>query len=286
VEHGVANLRQGGQLLLISPEASAVADELIGLEVGTRDHRLFEKRAACRAQRVAKGHESDEDLAETLSRYQHTQILIEDHVRLARSLARRFAHHGEASDDLDQVAYLALVKAARRFDESRDVRFATYATASILGELKRHFRDKTWMLRVPRPVQELYLAIKQARDDLTQELGATPTTAQIADHLRVAEAEVIEAMEAGDNYWPVSLDVRISDDEPVREVPVTDTSFEQTLARLDLERMAPNLDDRETRIITRLYFDGWTQRRVADEIGVSQMQVSRILARALAKLQG
>ena len=141
------------------------------------------------------------------------------------------------------------------------------------------------MLRVPRPVQELYLSVKQARDDLTQDLHSAPTAWQIADHLGVPEGEVIEALQAGDNYWPVSLDIRISEDEPAREIPVTDLSFEHTLARIDLERLTPTLDDRETRIVKRLYFDGWTQRRVAEEIGVSQMQVSRLLARALAKLQ-
>lgn len=141
------------------------------------------------------------------------------------------------------------------------------------------------MLRVPRPVQETYLAVKQARDDLTQDLGTAPSVRQIADHLEVAEEDVLEAMEAGDNYWPMSLDVRVSDEEPAREIPVTDTSFERSLARIELERLIPTLDDREMLIVKRLYFDGWTQRRVAEEIGVSQMQVSRLLARALAKLQ-
>jgi RNA polymerase sigma-B factor len=287
VEHALHQLRQGGQLLLISPEAAALNSDLAGLEPGCGDHRLYRKYSPTRGSRCRRRHGADETpvATGTLAHHQREQELIRDHVRLARSLARRFAHHGEAAEDLDQVAYLALVKAARRFEADREVRFATYATASILGELKRHFRDKTWMLRVPRPVQETYLAVKQARDDLTQDLGTSPSIRQIADHLEVPADNVLEAMEAGDNYWPMSLDVRISDDEPAREIPVTDPSFERSLARIELERLIPTLDDREMLIVKRLYFDSWTQRRVAEEIGVSQMQVSRLLARALAKLQ-
>lgn len=287
VEQALQQLRRGGHLLLISPDAASLDSDLPGLEPGCGDHRLYRKFSPARRSPCGPGHIPDEssETTGTLAHHQREQELIRDHVRLARSLARRFAHHGEPSEDLDQVAYVALVKAARRFEADREVRFATYATASILGELKRHFRDKTWMLRVPRPVQETYLAVKQARDDLTQDLGTAPSIRQIAEHLEVSEAGVLEAMEAGDNYWPVSLDVRISDDEPAREIPVTDPSFEQSLARIELERLIPTLDDREMLIVKRLYFDSWTQRRVAEEIGVSQMQVSRLLARALAKLQ-
>ena len=127
---------------------------------------------------------------------------------MARALAHRFLHRGEPADELEQVALLALVKASRRFDPTRNNTFATYATVSILGELKRHFRDKTWMLRVPRSTQELYLAIKEAREELGHELGRTPTAGQIAARLEVGEDAVLEALEAGGTYWTTSLDVR------------------------------------------------------------------------------
>jgi RNA polymerase sigma-B factor len=224
--------------------------------------------------------------SDTLASRQLQAELVVSHLRLARSLARRFSHHGEPTDDLEQVAMLALVKAARRFDPNRDTAFATYATASILGELKRHFRDKAWMMRVPRSIQELYLQVKDAREELGRTLCCSPTVAQIADHLRVSEEAVLEAMEAGSNYWPASLDVGGSEDDPVTEVPVIDGSFDRSLERQQLERVLPRLDHREQVILRRLYFDGWTQRRVADEIGVSQMQVSRLLGRTLDRLRG
>jgi RNA polymerase sigma-B factor len=222
---------------------------------------------------------------ETLAQRQWQADLVQSHIRLAHSLARRFAHHGEPADDLEQVALLALVKAARRFDANRDTAFATYATASILGELKRHFRDKTWMLRVPRSLQERYLAVKEAREELNQELGCSPTIAQIAARVGVSEEAILEAMEAGDSYWPASLDVGTSEDEPVTEVPVVDEGFDRSLDRQQLRNLLPRLEHRELVILQRLYFDGWTQRRVADEIGVSQMQVSRLLVRTIAKLR-
>ena len=222
---------------------------------------------------------------ETLAHRQVQAELVNTHLGLARSLARRFGHHGEPADDLEQVALLALIKASRRFDANREATFATYATASILGELKRHFRDKTWMLRVPRSLQERYLAIKEAREELGHELGCSPTIAQIAARVGVSEEAILDAMEAGDNYWPASLDVGTSEDGPGIEIPVIDERFDRSLDRQELRQLLPQLDRREQQILKRLYFDGWTQRGVADEIGVSQMQVSRLLARTLAKLR-
>ncbi len=212
--------------------------------------------------------------------------LVESHYNLARSLARRFAHHGELADDLEQVALLALVKAAGRYSPDHGSSFATFATASILGELKRHFRDRTWMLRVPRSLQETYLSIKTAREELGQTLGASPTVPQIATHLGISDESVLAAMEAGDSYWPASLDTpRRGEDEPGVDVPVIDGGFDSSLERRQLRESLPKLEERERLIIKRLYFDGWTQRRVAEEIGVSQMQVSRLMARILAKLR-
>jgi RNA polymerase sigma-B factor len=234
---------------------------------------------------VARDCDSHRDGAESLARHQRQQDLVTQHLNLARSLARRFLYRGEAGDDLEQVAFLALVKAARRFDPRHETAFSTYATVSILGELKRHFRDKTWMLRVPRSTQELYLSIKNAREELGHRLGASPTVPEIAAHMGVGVDDVLEAMEAGSTYWPDSLDVRGPDGERTVDIPVIDESLSRAVDRQELRALLPRLDDRERLVLKRIYFDGETQQRVAQEIGASQMQVSRLLARTLAKLR-
>jgi RNA polymerase sigma-B factor len=279
-------LATGGQLLLIGPSEVPLrlSDIIEPVEV-TPAGRVYRKRSTSLSRPCTKARSRNGDVpAETLARHRAQEELVNDHLRLARSLARRFAHHGEPADDLEQVAMVALIKAAKRFDPSRETLFATYATSSILGELKRHFRDKTWMLRVPRSVQELYLSVKQARNELTNSLGASPTVRQIADFLETTEAAVLDAMGAGDNFWPASLDKRTGD-EPPTEVPVVDLSLDQSLDRLQVQRRLPELDESEHLVLKRIYFDSFSQREVAAELGVSQMQVSRILARALSKLR-
>jgi len=279
-------LADGGQLLLIGPSDAPLrlSDCIEPVEVAPAG-RVYRKRSTGRPRPCTKERSRSGGVPpETLARHRAQEELVSDHVRLARSLARRFAHHGEPADDLEQVAMLALVKAAKRFDPSRETRFATYATSSILGELKRHFRDKTWMLRVPRPVQELYLSVKQARNELTQSLGASPTVRQIADFLETTEGAVLDAMGAGDNFWPATLDGHTRDD-PAIDVPVVDGFLDQSLDRLQVQRLLPRLDESEHLVLKRIYFDNWAQREVAAELGVSQMQVSRLLARALSKLR-
>jgi RNA polymerase sigma-B factor len=279
----LSRLRRGGHLLFAEP----LPDD--GWEAVRRDFRqvgptgrLFVKTSpACRD----KGSVPVEDPVSLASREDHAS-LVETHANLARSLARRFSHHGEMADDLEQVALLALVKAARRYSPEHGSSFATFATASVMGELKRHFRDKTWMLRVPRSLQETYLAVKAAREELGQTLGTSPTVQQIAAHLGTTDEAVLAAMEAGDSYWPASLDTpRKNDEDSVTDVPVVDAGFDSSLDRRQLRESLPKLEQREQLILKRLYFDGWTQRRVAEEIGVSQMQVSRLMARTLAKLR-
>ena len=285
LEDAIAQIREGGQLLIIAAgdgplPAVPEMEELDRTSTG----RVYRKCAparvpSCRSHRTqADGH------PDTLARRRAQEELVASHVRLARSLARRFERRGEPADDLEQVAMLALVKAAKRFDPERDTRFATYATSSVLGELKRHFRDKTWMLRVPRPVQELYLSIKQAADELTQTLGASPSLDQIAKHLGTSEDSIRNAVGAGENFWPASLDGGHGD-EPGREVPVVDGSFDQMLDRIQVQRLLPRLEDRERLILKRIYFDNCTQHEVAAELGVSQMQVSRLLAGTVARLR-
>lgn len=279
----IDGLRRGGHLLFVEPPP---ADLVLGAKFKPAGPggRLYKKLAPARIERSpGAGDVCD---APTLAAKQVQALLVESHYSLAKSLARRFAHHGELSDDLEQVALLALVKAAGRYSPDRGSSFATFATASILGELKRHFRDKTWMLRVPRSLQETYLAVKVARDELGQTLGTSPTVQHIAAHLGISDEAVLAAMEAGDSYWPASLDTpRKEDEDSVTEVPVIDGGFDKSLDRRQLRESLPRLDRREQVIVKRLYFDGWTQRRVAEEIGVSQMQVSRLMARMLGKLR-
>ncbi|HET6964430.1 MAG TPA: sigma-70 family RNA polymerase sigma factor [Acidimicrobiales bacterium] len=242
--------------------------------------RLFERIAE-----PAVPQPGDADSGLTLADRLEQLRLVESHLNLARSLARRFCHYGDG-EDLEQVAMMALMRAAGRYRPEKGFAFATYATASILGELKRHFRDRTWAMRVPRSVQETYLAVKNARDALGQQLGASPTVPQIATYLGVTDEAVLMAMEAGDNYTPISLDVPAKDGDGAGiEPPVEDPGLELALNRRQLERALPRLDPQEMLLVRRLYFDGWTQKQVAAEIGVSQMQVSRLVARALAKLR-
>jgi RNA polymerase sigma-B factor len=234
---------------------------------------------------VTETPSANDDSGEHLLRRDGQQQLVVDHLRLAGALARRFLHRGEPIEELEQVAFLALVKASRRFDPKHDTAFATYATVSILGELKRHFRDRTWMLRVPRSTQERYLAVKDAREELAHQLETTPTVAQIAAHLGVTDEVILEAMEAGRSYWTASLDGRGPDGERTIDLPVTDLALDQGLDRQRVLTLLPRLDHREQLVLRRLLFDGFTQKQVADEIGASQMQVSRLQARTLAKLR-
>jgi RNA polymerase sigma-B factor len=279
----VSRLREGGHLFVVEP-ADLARSRCLRAVGGSR--RLFRKGAPRPGPARRRAAPADPGgSVDTLAAHQAQCDLVATHARLARSLARRFFRHGEVADDLEQVALLALVRAARRFDPSRDTTFATYATASILGEIKRHFRDKTWMMRVPRTIQERYLEVKEAREALTQEFAASPTILQVSERLGVTEESVLEAMEAGENYWPTSLDAGVFEGEPGREVPVVDSGFEASLERQQVMSLLPRLAPREQLILKRLFFDGWTQRQVADETGVSQMQVSRLLARSLDRLR-
>jgi RNA polymerase sigma-B factor len=260
-----------------SPEAGPADRGPVGA-----DGRLLAKG---RGWAVTETPSANYDPGRSLLRRDAQQRLVTDHLRLAGALARRFLHRGEPIDELEQVAFLALVKASRRFDPKHNAAFATYATVSILGELKRHFRDKTWMLRVPRSTQDRYLAVKEAREDLGHQLRTTPTVAQIATQLGVTDEVILEAMEAGGSYWTASLDGRAPDGERTIDLPVTDPALDRALDRQRVQALLPRLDHREQLVLRRLFFDGFTQQQVADEIGASQMQVSRLQARTIAKLR-
>lgn len=212
--------------------------------------------------------------------------LVEAHIGLAEHLARRFTHRGEAYDDLVQVSALGLIKSVDRFDPERGVEFTTYATKTILGELKRHFRDKGWAIRAPRRVQELYLHLGQAVGSLSQELGRSPTIKELAVETGASEDDVIEALEAGQGYRSASLDSAGPDDEGWgAHLGVEDSEFEDAEWRAVLLPHLHALPERDRTILRLRFLDGLTQSEIASRIGISQMHVSRLLARSLATLR-
>ncbi len=212
--------------------------------------------------------------------------LVTDHIGLAYQLARRFANRGEPYDDLVQVASLALVKSVDRFDPERGVEFSTFATRTIIGELKRHFRDKGWAVRAPRRIQELYLELGHNVSSLSQELGRPPTVAELATATRATEEQVLEAMEAGQGYRTASIDVPDRNDESLAiRLGEEDGRFDSVDDRSVLAPALHRLPEREQRILQLRFVSGLTQSEIAKEIGVSQMHVSRLLAASLAKLR-
>jgi RNA polymerase sigma-B factor len=206
---------------------------------------------------------------------------------LAEYLSRRFAGRGEPLEDLIQVANIGLLGAIKRFDPEREVRFSTYAAATMIGELKRHFRDKGWTIRVPRRLQELGLRINRSLGAFSQELGRSPTIAEIAERLDVSEEEVVDAMEAAQAYSTVSLDTPINDEgtTSLDLLGDVDDSMEMLEGWASLAPAIHDLPARDRRVLYLRFFAGLTQSEIAEEIGVSQMHVSRILSQTLAILR-
>jgi RNA polymerase sigma-B factor len=215
--------------------------------------------------------------------------LVELHLPLVEYLARRFRNRGEWLDDLTQVATIGLIKSIDRFDLSRGVEFSTYATPTIVGEIKRHFRDKGWAVRVPRRLQELKLALTKAISDLAQRLGRAPTVAELAAHLQMSEEEVLEGLESANAYSTVSLDAPDSGDDDAPAVAeslgMLDDALEGVEYRESLKPLLERLPPREKRILLLRFFGNMTQSQIATELGISQMHVSRLLARTLAQLR-
>ncbi|WCB95717.1 RNA polymerase sigma factor SigF [Baekduia alba] len=205
---------------------------------------------------------------------------------LARSLARRYANKGEPLDDLEQVACVGLIKAIDRFDLSRDVRFATYAVPTIAGELKRHFRDRGWMMRVPREVQELSGKIGIVRERLVHDLARSPTVAELARATGTDDDRVMEALAAAEAYRTLSLDQPFQDGTgPLEAIGDDDLGFERAEARAMLADGLHELAPREREIVRLRYFEGLTQREIAEHIGISQMHVSRLIRRTVQQLR-
>lgn len=214
--------------------------------------------------------------------------LIESHLGLARHLARRFSQRGESYDDLVQVASIALMHAVDRFDPDMGVAFSTFATRTILGELKRHFRDKTWAIRAPRRIQELYVRLGSSVGILSQELGRSPTIAELANDADTTVEAVLEALEAGQSYRATSLDAPAAgseDDTLADRISGDDEAFDQAERRLQLAPLLERLPEREQRIVALRFVSGMTQSEIATRLGISQMHVSRLLSHSLSQLR-
>jgi len=214
---------------------------------------------------------------------------IEAWLPLARHLAHRYAGRGEPTDDLVQTALVGLIKAVDKFDPSRGVDFAGYAIPTVIGEIKRHFRDRTWSVRVPRRLQELRLAITEANASLTHTLGRSPTVADVASHLGVSEDDVVEGLEGARAYSAASLSAPVGAEGATElgdTLGAVDAEFEVAETRVALGPALASLDEREQRIVTLRFYGNLTQSQIAYQVGISQMHVSRLLARALTKLRG
>jgi RNA polymerase sigma-B factor len=215
--------------------------------------------------------------------------LVRMHLPLVEYLARRFRNRGEPYDDLVQVATIGLIKSVDRFDSDRGVEFSTYATPTIVGEIKRHFRDKGWTIRVPRRLQELKLSLSRATADLAQRNGHAPTVAELAVYLQLTEEEILEGMESANAYSAVSLDAPEGSDADAPSAADTlgaeDDGLEGVEYRESLRPLLAQLPPREKRILMLRFFGNQTQSQIAQELEISQMHVSRLLARTLAKLR-
>jgi RNA polymerase sigma-B factor len=216
--------------------------------------------------------------------------LIEQYMSLVRSLARRYSYRGEQLEDLVQIGAIGLIKAIDRFDLDRGVELTTYATPNIIGEIKRHFRDKGWAVRVPRGLQELNVQLSRLMEQLTVQLGRSPTIPELAKAAGVEEEEVLEALESGRAYTSLSLSVGGGggDDDDLDPLESLGTEEHQYEVSEDRAVLAPGfkaLDERERTILQLRFFDGLTQSQIAQQVGISQMHVSRLIRRSLEKIR-
>jgi RNA polymerase sigma-B factor len=206
---------------------------------------------------------------------------------VARRIAARFLGRGPDREDLEQVAAIGLVKAVERFDPTRGIAFLRFAVPTMVGEVRRHFRDSAWSIRMPRRLSELYLALNTASRDLSQQLGHAPTPSQLAQHLSISVDEVLEGLEAGHSYRAESLDATMAgeDNGLGDRLGADDPEFDAAEDRADLRPALAKLPPRERSIVAMRFFEGLTQTQIAERVGLSQMQVSRLLARSLERLR-
>jgi RNA polymerase sigma-B factor len=221
---------------------------------------------------------------------QAREQLIEQYMSLVRSLARRYSYRGEQLEDLVQIGAIGLIKAIDRFDLERGVELTTYATPNIIGEIKRHFRDKGWSVRVPRGLQELNVQLSRLVEQLTVQLSRSPTIPELAKAAGVEEEEVLEALESGRAYTSLSLSVgggggEDDDLDPLESLGTEEHQYEVSEDRAVLAPGFKALDERERKILQLRFFEGLTQSQIAQQVGISQMHVSRLIRRSLEKIR-
>jgi len=248
----------------------------------SRSGRKAQDKAALRALFVKFAETRDAAIREEL---------ILSYSSLAAYLARKFANRGEPLEDLTQVAHIGLLKAVDRFDPGRGIEFTTYATVTIVGEVKRHFRDKFWTVRVPRRLRELNNSLMKSVESLSQRLGRSPTIPEIANETGVPFEDVVEAFELGRAYNPASLDAELAEGDEDHGTSLMDYLGEEDpeLTRLEdrhtLEDALRSLPDRQHEILRLRYYEGMSQADIARKLGISQMHVSRIQRDALRRLR-
>ena len=263
----------------------------------TRDRALRQRaRRAARMQRHDQGGEvaaEPERVDARFVRYRETRDratrneLVEEHRWLAQHCARRFARKGEPLDDLVQVATVGVLKAVERFDPAFGVVFTTFAMPTVMGELRRHFRDKTWSVHVPRRAKELYQSVSGVAEELSQTLMRSPTVSEIAQRAGASVEDALEALEVRASYRGVPLAPPGGDDDRAEGPGFgrIDQGYDATEARLTVGRLLDTLPERDRRIVEMRFIDGMTQSAIAGEVGVSQVQVSRLLRAALARMR-
>ena len=212
--------------------------------------------------------------------------LVEMHLPLVRHLARRYAERGEPMEDVIQAGTIGLIQAVDRFEPDRGLAFSTYAVPTVVGAIRRHFRDATWSMKVPRRVQELRGKIDAAHDSLTQDLGRSPTVAEIAERASVDAQDVLDSLELSRVREMTQIDAVAPDGAPLADRL---GDLDASLAGVDdaetVKKLLASLPDQERLVVTMRFFDGMSQSEIANEVGVSQMQISRLLSRSLAKLR-
>jgi len=250
-----------------------------------RSSELAIAREEARAMLAALGTLAEDDPERAKLRDQ----LVEMHLPLVEHLARRFRNPRRAVRRPGAGGHLGLIKSVDRFDTERGVEFSTYATPTIVGEIKRHFRDRGWAVRVPRRLQELRLALTTATAELSQRHGRAPTVAELGAHLGLSEEEILEGLESANAYSTLSLDAGDAGDDEgptvVEQLGVEDEALESVEYRESLKPLLEQLSPREKKILLLRFFGNMTQSQIAEEIGISQMHVSRLLARTLAQLR-
>ena len=216
--------------------------------------------------------------------------LVARFLPLARQLARRYQRGGEPLDDLVQVASLGLLKAIDRFDPARETAFSSFAVPTILGELKRHFRDKGWSVRVPRDLQELSVKVDRVADEMSRELGRAPTPVEIGERTGSSLEQVLEAREASGAYRAVSLDRPRTDEDDEGDsyadaVGADDPGYRLAEASATIDRLMRVLSDREREVLRLRFEEDLTQSEIGERVGVSQMHVSRLIRQSIARLR-